>query len=474
MGISNYNKTCDLNRPSNRALFLIELNSISSVTITSGEVSNINLDSGTSFQKIEADLDTIIRTESINTGSPAFSYKHNVEFILSKLRLEINDLHDQLEAASPCGIVAIVVDSNNQSWLVGWNYIEEYVRALALESVEIGSPENVGNFILGSISECKDIPLDETQNDYVLGRISDGYDTLPFASDLYTIFNEVDFNNRTIEPYTNAMTGVDYGASIASSPGSIVALGSYTVLEQSVDLGNNAGDDINALVGNYTPQKEIWLTSIQAFKPGFLKNAGGKIGFGMAGFNANGYTYNGSSYPVGGAEYPINPNMGWTSRGAFDNIAGEHGGYVYHHDQPSAYGSHWNFNKLLDLSGPSQASYLITIRIKMNTVSSPGNGNNDGIYEMFLGNECVYSSATMKFREYEEVEIDLYLMGIFFGGGAGQEALRDEWVALFWTKEWAPDVDHPQYGAGAVGLGNTTDIPGTDDAILTTYPPVYI
>lgn len=174
MSISTYEKICSRNRPGNMAIFIIDMGDITSVVITSGEVSEINLPGGSSFKKIDADLNTISRQELIIVKGAAKSYQHIVAFSASNLRLETNDLSNQLKVASRCGIVAIVVDANSQSWLVGWNYIEHYLRGLFLREEDQNSSESIVNYSLQTVAEYEDIPLNEALNNFVLDVVKSG------------------------------------------------------------------------------------------------------------------------------------------------------------------------------------------------------------------------------------------------------------------------------------------------------------
>ncbi len=172
--ISVYINNCSRNIPGNVGLFIIEVDNIVSVTITADEVSEIVLTAGTSFKHVDVDLDTLKRDEIQQTKWPE-SWTHNLNFKLSKPSLSISDLTNQLRTASPCGMAAIVIDSNGQGWLIGWNYIENYIRALYLKdyNLDSGSADEVAgvDFGLTTLSEFKDLPFDNALNSYLAANI---------------------------------------------------------------------------------------------------------------------------------------------------------------------------------------------------------------------------------------------------------------------------------------------------------------
>lgn len=181
--IDTYIKLCERNHPGNRALFLIDVGDITTVEITDGEVSDIDLGFGDSFKKIEADLDTIQRQQNAQTSRVVQSFRHAVSFTVSNLRTATNDLSNELKIASRCGIAAIVIDSNQQTWLVGWNYIEAYSRALFLKTEDDNSEENTAVYNLETLSEVEDLPLDDTLNEYALDKFYIGATEMDFNLD---------------------------------------------------------------------------------------------------------------------------------------------------------------------------------------------------------------------------------------------------------------------------------------------------
>lgn len=182
MSIATYIKICELNRSGNLAMYLIDVENITSVTVTDGEVSEIILFGGSSFKKIDADINSIKRLQDIQENGAAKSYLHSINFTASILRTETNNLSTELRNSSRCGIAAIVIDANGKSWLVGWNTIEQHIRALYLKNENKSSIENVVSYTLESLSEFQDLPLDAALNTHVIDAFYDGETELFFIS----------------------------------------------------------------------------------------------------------------------------------------------------------------------------------------------------------------------------------------------------------------------------------------------------
>ena len=176
MAIAVYARSCAKNVAGNTAVFLGEAPNISSITVTSGEVAAITMDSGKTFMKIGADLDGISRTE-VGVGTiNNMSYVHRIEMLFAKPATALNVLRDSLTAASPCGILGIVQDANGESWLVGYNETDEAERPMRLvdDNVNSGSAPDDAEGQRASINlECKNgyvaLPFDATEKAAILG-----------------------------------------------------------------------------------------------------------------------------------------------------------------------------------------------------------------------------------------------------------------------------------------------------------------
>ena len=176
MAIAVYTKACEKNTGGNARVFFTEAANVSSVTVTSGEVSAITMATGTTFHEVQAEIDTVIRTETAAGRRTNISYTHRVEMKFGKPQTALNTLSDSLTDASACGIIAIVQDGNGNCWLVGYNETDTTNRGLyvvqddtqsgALPSDEEG---NVVTIALETISGYKDLPFDATQKAAIIG-----------------------------------------------------------------------------------------------------------------------------------------------------------------------------------------------------------------------------------------------------------------------------------------------------------------
>lgn len=140
MAIAAYTKACTKNVGGNSAVYLTEAANITTVTVTSGEISAaITMGSGLTFHEVEADLDNVVHTQEGVGTQTNISYTHRVEMVFSKPSTALNTLRDSLADASPCGVVAIVSDGNGISWLVGYNVTDGTNRALYLATDSLNS-----------------------------------------------------------------------------------------------------------------------------------------------------------------------------------------------------------------------------------------------------------------------------------------------------------------------------------------------
>lgn len=183
MPIVNYIKLCERNVSGNMYLFLTEVSNIYSVTVTSGEVSDIVMFGTSTFKEIQADFNTIVRQCLQQGKEDKIYYDHLINFACSNARTELSDLADQLAEASMCGIIAIVMDSNGKGWLVGWNELDKGERPLFLLSDEFTSGKDMTEedggkmkFALNTLSGYNDLPMNDTINTYILACVLAGID----------------------------------------------------------------------------------------------------------------------------------------------------------------------------------------------------------------------------------------------------------------------------------------------------------
>ncbi len=167
MAIATYTKVCEKNVAGNARVFISSAALVTSVTVTSGEITAIT--AATAFKESQADIDSIIRTEVAAGTRSNISYTHRVEMKFQKPDLELNVFRDSLADASPCGMCVIVQDSNGECWLVGYNESDGTSRGVFLIQDDTNSGANPteedGNIVtlaLETTSGYLDLPFDST------------------------------------------------------------------------------------------------------------------------------------------------------------------------------------------------------------------------------------------------------------------------------------------------------------------------
>ena len=169
MSIANYTKACSKNVSGNQpSLYVAEVPNVSSVTVATGEVTAIAMLTTTYFRKVECDLDSLKRIFEGTGNRNNVMYTHGVEGRLAKASKEMNTLLDSFADASPCGMIAVMEDSNGTQWLIGYNTVDELARPLFLAQDNFDSGES---------------PEDEEgNNNFFRLETKSGYRQLPLAS----------------------------------------------------------------------------------------------------------------------------------------------------------------------------------------------------------------------------------------------------------------------------------------------------
>lgn len=164
-------------------LFLTEASNVFNVVVTAGEVTDIQMVGVATFKEIQADQNGLIRQikELGNQGKEY--YEHFVNFVCGKATITLNTLADSLSEASPCGIIALVMDSNGQTWLVGWNETDKGTRPLYLNTDNFTSEKDLTEaeggkrtFDLKTTSVFLDLPTNSNINQYILDSLAAGAD----------------------------------------------------------------------------------------------------------------------------------------------------------------------------------------------------------------------------------------------------------------------------------------------------------
>ena len=128
MAIAKYSKTCGKNVPGNSRLFFVEAANISSITVTSNEISAVTMSDTAKFREFGADIDSIKFTIE-GTGSASYSEVQKLEAKFSKKTTALITAKNSLLDAVACGVAIIRVDNNGSAWLSGYTFKDKNRRA---------------------------------------------------------------------------------------------------------------------------------------------------------------------------------------------------------------------------------------------------------------------------------------------------------------------------------------------------------
>lgn len=165
MAIANYKKACSANKPGNAMLAYTEVGSMTSFTITAGEVSAVTPEVGLTFHQFDADIDTI-QVTSEGAGGSSYFQTNKIVAKFSKLSKELITAKQSLVDTVACGALAIVLDNNGQAWLVGYSSAEGFRRPLNKVTANFDS----GAALADEGTSAYTITMEGTS----------GYDAIPF------------------------------------------------------------------------------------------------------------------------------------------------------------------------------------------------------------------------------------------------------------------------------------------------------
>lgn len=123
MALGSFLKTCVKNTPGNQyQLYMCPVASITSITLTSGEVSAVTMNSTAKFQRVQGRLDKVKMVRAGTAGSnfvETQTLSASFDKFTSALSTWFYDPTDGIAAQATCGLVAIRVDNNGQAWISG-------------------------------------------------------------------------------------------------------------------------------------------------------------------------------------------------------------------------------------------------------------------------------------------------------------------------------------------------------------------
>ena len=175
MAIAKYSKTCGKNVPGTSRLFFVEAANISSITVTSNEISAITMSDTTKFREFGADIDSIKFTIE-GTGSASYSEVQKLEAKFSKKTTALITAKNSLLDAVACGVAIIRVDNNANAWLSGYTFKDKNRRAFnkITTNFDTGAkPSDEGTAAYTITLEAEgfddELPFDTTQNPSIIG-----------------------------------------------------------------------------------------------------------------------------------------------------------------------------------------------------------------------------------------------------------------------------------------------------------------
>ena len=122
MAFTSFLKSCVRNTPGNQyQVYMCPVASITSITLTSGEVSAVTMNSTAKFQRVQGKLDTVQFTSEGSVGN-TLSIAQSLKLRFDKMTNALNKWFydtDGIADSIVCGMVAIHVDGNGQGWISG-------------------------------------------------------------------------------------------------------------------------------------------------------------------------------------------------------------------------------------------------------------------------------------------------------------------------------------------------------------------
>jgi hypothetical protein len=174
MSIAAYARVCAKNISGNQKIWLADTLAFTTITITSNAISTLT--AASAFHRVQPDIDALERLEKTEIQSYGASSKttHTINMQFSNLAGAtagtLKTFRESLETASPCGMMAIVLDGNKQGWLIGYNPTDLFTRPLRVKSEDAKSGkapgEAAGNVMI--VLECmaseRALPFDATNS----------------------------------------------------------------------------------------------------------------------------------------------------------------------------------------------------------------------------------------------------------------------------------------------------------------------
>ena len=138
MAIAAYARVCAKNVTGNTRVWLSEIANITSIVVTANEIATFTASAGV-FKSTQGTLDGLVRTEKAEGGKTGYKFNHEIKINFVKPSTALKSMIEALETASPCGVAAVVLDSNGQAWLIGYNMTDLKDRAMSVTTAAFDS-----------------------------------------------------------------------------------------------------------------------------------------------------------------------------------------------------------------------------------------------------------------------------------------------------------------------------------------------
>lgn len=143
---AGFQKTCTARSGGVKNLYLANRTDIAAAgfTLTAGVYTAVTMEAAAVFYQYSFDEDTAEHRANATTENMSTSVTNEIEFFLGKLSGTMRDRLQEMLDQSPCGLVAIVEDNNNNKWVYGYteNHPSTSVvqgRPLQVSSIEANS-----------------------------------------------------------------------------------------------------------------------------------------------------------------------------------------------------------------------------------------------------------------------------------------------------------------------------------------------
>ena len=175
MAIAAFARVCAKNVTGNLKVWIAETANMTTVTITSNEISAVG---GTGiFHRVQPTLDNLQRTEKVEGGAQGHKFTHELKMSFAKPSKNLKLFIESLIAATPCGMTAIILDGNGQAWMIGYNATDLKDRGLKLVDTGLDTglapgEDGKGQFDVTLRTLCSEmaLPFDATQTAAIAGE----------------------------------------------------------------------------------------------------------------------------------------------------------------------------------------------------------------------------------------------------------------------------------------------------------------